>query len=454
MKRLNYIVVVCLCLVSVSCKKDWLQRESKSLILDDQVWNDPKQITSLLANYYDRLPADQGLQDNNEAANDGRRAQWRNMADYDEAMWSGQSNQDGRNNITSYATNRWFLWNYSLIRDINLAIESIETKSTTLTAAARTQFIAELRFLRAFNYFEMVKRMGGVPLVTKQLIYDYSGDASSLRLPRAKESEVYDFIASECDAIKNIVGNSNMTANPPIPSTSRASMYSVLALKSRAMLYAGSIAKYNALLTPTLVTAGGEVGIPASMANSYYQKSLAASLEIINSGAFALTTNAANPGQAFYDAVTKKTGNREVIFVKDFLSSKSKRHGFSYDNIARGIREDNLSSSSIAPSLNLAEASDFLDGSPGVFKNRTPDNSDYIYYDDPAQIFANKDGRMSGTILTPSSTFKGATIDMLAGVKVWNGSAYTTIEGTQLGVIYGGSAYPGGDGRALTSTLR
>lgn len=453
MKKIFLSSALIICLGLFSCKKDWLQRESKSLILEEQVWNDPKQITSLLANYYDRLPSDMGLQDIAVGGDlDGRLAQWRNMADYDDAMWSGQSNQDGRNNLTSYATNRWYLWNYSLIRDINKALESIQEFGTTLDATQKTQFLAELRFLRAFNYFELVKRMGGVPLVTKQLLYDYSGEASSLRQPRAKESEVYEFIANEVDAIKNDLGNVNANANPPVASNSRATKYTALALKSRAMLYAGSIAKYNALLTPSLVTAGGEVGIPAAKANEYYQKSLDASKEIINSGAFALTMNPANPAQAFYEAVTKKSGNKEVILVKDFLTSKDKRHVFTYDNIARGIREDNLSSSSITPSLNLVESFDYLDGSPGVLKNRTPDNSDYIYYDKPQDIFSNKDGRLGGTVLYPGSSFKGSTLEMQAGVIVWNGTGYQTVEGTQLGSIWGGTAYPTGDGKLLTGS--
>ena len=451
MKKTYLSFAILLSLILFSCKKDWLQRESKSLILEEQVWNDPKQITSLLANYYDRLPTDIGLQDINDAA-DGRLAQWRNMADYDEGMWSGQSNQDGRNNLTTYATNRFYLWNYTLIRDINKAIESIQTIGTELDPVQKTYFIAELRFLRAFNYFELVKRMGGVPLVTKQLIFDYKGEASSLRQPRAKESEVYDFIASETDAIKNELGNVNTTANPPAASNSRATKYAALALKSRAMLYAGSIAKYNALLTPSLVSSGGEVGIPASRANEYYQKALDASREIINSGVFALTINTTNPAQAFYDAVTKKSGNKEVILVKDFLTAKDKRHLFSYDNIARGIREDNLSSSSISPSLNLAESYEYLDGTPGIFKTMTDANSDFIYYDKPEDIFANKDGRMGGTLLYPGSSFKGSKIEMQAGVLLWNGSAYQTIEGTQLGSIWGGTAYPNGDGRLLTGS--
>src|SRR5207302_6319089 len=112
-----------------------------------------------------------------------------------------------------------------------------------LTATDKKQFTAEFRFIRAYMYFELVKRMGGVPLVTKQLIYDYSGDASSLQQPRNKESEVYDFIGSEMDAIKADLGN--ISSSTGVPSNSRANKYTALALKSRAMLYAGSLAKYN-----------------------------------------------------------------------------------------------------------------------------------------------------------------------------------------------------------------
>src|SRR4051812_27210760 len=119
MKRLLII-----CVLFMSCQKDWLDRKPRTIISDEQVWNDPKQIVALLANFYDRLPTETGLVDVLDGA-DGRLAQWRNMANYDDAMWSGQSNEDGRNNITSYGYNSWYLWNYTLIRDINLSLENI-----------------------------------------------------------------------------------------------------------------------------------------------------------------------------------------------------------------------------------------------------------------------------------------------------------------------------------------
>lgn len=434
MKKLS---ILFLFLLTTSCMKDWLDREPRTILSDQQVWNDPKQIVALLANFYDRLPSESGLVDVNDNA-DGRLFQWRDMANFDDAMWSGQSNEDGRNNITSYNYNSWYLWNYTFIRDLNLAIENIATYGVNLTDDQKKQYSAELRFLRAFNYFELVKRMGGVPLITSQLIYDYSGNVANLQQPRAKESEVYDFIASEVDAVKNDLGNDG--------SVSRANKYTALALKSRAMLYAASIAKYNGLMAAPISTPGGEVGIPASMANNYYQQSLAASQEIINSGAYTLYRNNPDAGENFFEAVTKKASNKEVIFVKDYLLP-TRKHVFSYDNIARGIREDNLGSSSVTPSLNLVESYEYLDGTNGALKIRTADNSDFIYYDNVQDIFANKDARLYGTIIYPGTTFKGLQLSIQAGVMVWNDArnAYDVVEGSDLGTTYT-------DGKLLTGT--
>jgi hypothetical protein len=434
MKRLYLFLI----LTTLACQKDWLDRNPRTILSDEQVWNDPKQIVALLANFYDRLPSETGLVDIINEGADGRLAQWRNMANYDDAMWSGQSNEDGRNNIPSYGYNSWYLWNYTFIRDINLSLENIELYGKNLSAAQKTQFSAELRFLRAFNYFELVKRMGGVPLVTKQLIYDYSGNVTNLQQPRAKESEVYDFIATELDAVKDNLGNDG--------SLSRANKYTALALKSRAMLYAGSIAKYNNQMAAPISTPGGEVGIPAGMASGYYQKALDAAREIINSGVYTLYKNNPDAGENFFEAVAKKASNREAIFVKDYLIP-TRKHWFAYDNIARGIREDNLGSSSVVPSLNLVESYEYLDGSNGALKIRTTDNSDFIYYNNVADIFANKDARLYGTIIYPGTSFKGLPVSIQAGVMAWNSTrnAYDVVEGSDLGTTYT-------DGKLLTGT--
>lgn len=419
MRSIYKYIVLSACLLSLSSceKEEWLERESPNIITEEQVWNDPKMITSLLANYYDRLPTHTTLQGG-----------WADFAAYDEATWSG--NGDERNNIISYSFDRWRLWDYGLIRDINLALENIEEFGTSLSDEQKQAFSAELRFLRAYQYFELVKRMGGVPIITSQLVYDFSGDPSYLQQPRATEEAVYDFIASELDAIKDNLGN--------LGSNTRANKYTALALKSRAMLYAGSIAKYNSLMGAPITTPGGEVGIPASRANDYYTMSLEASEEIINSGAYTLYQRNPDLGENFYEAVSSKANNPEVILAQDYLTAGDKRHWFSYDNFPRSIREDNLGSSAVTPTLNLVEDYEYLDGSSGELKARTADGSDFIYYDDLNGIFANKDARLYGTVIYPGATFKGLDVQIQAGVMVWNESAgtYEAIESDVLGSTY------------------
>lgn len=401
-----------------ACEDEWLERNPPDILVDEQVWSDPKLITGVLANYYERLPEHVAIHANTA-----------DFAAYDEAMWSGFTNNNWLNNIVSYGRDRWTLWDYGLIRDINLAIEKLEGGETSLSSEQSDAFIAEFRFIRAYVYFEHVKRMGGVPLVTEQLVYDFSGDPTPLQIPRSSEEAVYDFIASELDEIMDDLGNEG--------SQTRANRYTALALKSRAMLYAGSIAKYNNLMGSPITTPGGEVGIPAGRAEGYYQQALEAS-EAVISGPYELYRKDAHLGENFYQAITSKAANPEVIWAQDFSADADKRNWFTFENIARSIREDNAGSSNIAPTLNLVEDFEYLDGTSGELKTRTADNSDFIYYENKEDIFANKDARLYGTVIYPGATFAGKQIGIQAGVMVWNENtqSYDRLESTDLATTY------------------
>ncbi|HBT86711.1 MAG TPA: RagB/SusD family nutrient uptake outer membrane protein [Porphyromonadaceae bacterium] len=404
--KIKYIyLLIALMIVGLftSCNEDdWLQRTPKDRITDEQLWNDPNMILGLLANYYDRLPQLAGV------FNTGTNAE------FDDAMWSGHVDQNWRNDI-HYGDDYARYWDYTFIRHINLSLENLDEYSVKLSDAQKKQFNAELRFIRAYVYFEMVKRMGGVPLITSQLIYDGSGDPSSLQIPRAKESEVYDFIYSEIQEIKD-----NLTET--VGSRTRANKITALALQSRAMLYAGSIAKYNSLMSSPISTTGGEVGIPANMANDYYQKSLSASEEIIADPEYELYNPAGSAkGENFYKLFFDKSA-KEVIFAKDFMTGKV--HGFTYDNVVRSFRTDIEGSSILTPSLSLVESFEYLDGSKGTLKDKDAQGN-YITYTNMADIFANKDARLYGTVVYPGSQFRNMPVNMQAGVAIWEDGEYT-----------------------------
>jgi hypothetical protein len=301
------------------------------------------------------------------------------------------------------------------------------TAATTLSVNDQTRFIAEARFLRANYYFEMVKRMGGVPLILESLEYNFSGDPTYLQKPRAKESELYDFVISEAEEIKELL---------PLNAAekARATKGAALAMEARAALYAASISKYG-VNTPQVMLSGGEVGIPTSMASAYYTKALSAAQEIINgsAGAYALYQKNAdlsvNFASLFIDNANKN-GNSETIFIEDYKVKSGKTHGFTTNNQPRfGAEEEE--GGRINPSLNLVQSFEKLDN---TFAPLEIDK----FYTNQADIFAGRDARLSGTVLLPGTTFKGREVDIWAGYQLANGSIVTGDDRGKIGDIPGG----------------
>ncbi len=89
----------------------------------------------------------------------------------------------------------------------------------------------EARFLRAMFYFELVKRYGGVPLITSPL-----SEADIPSLKRNTLEECLNFITSESDSAAN-----NLPVTYPVAADfGRATKGAALALKARTLLYAAS----------------------------------------------------------------------------------------------------------------------------------------------------------------------------------------------------------------------
>jgi hypothetical protein len=97
---------------------------------------------------------------------------------------------------------------------------------------------SEARFLRAYFYFELLKRYGGIPLMGNK-VYTITDD---IALPRNSFDDCVKYIVSECDAIKD-----SLITYPflkpdadPDADSHRPTKGSALALKARVLLYAAS----------------------------------------------------------------------------------------------------------------------------------------------------------------------------------------------------------------------
>lgn len=409
MKRYNFLLIFLL-LLGLGCVKNedaWLDKEPTTVLLPDQVWSNPDLVLTVLANLYDRIPEYQELD------------QFGNFADFDEAFPS--SNGDyGRVKNQTYDYNNWSYWDYGYIRDINLFIQDAR-EATQLDTADQHRFLAEAQFLRANVYFSLVKRMGGVPLILDTMHYNFSGDPTYLQHPRAKESEVYDFVINELDSAAQYL--------PQDPSIkSRATWGAAMAMKSRAALYAGSIAKHGGS-TPGVSLPGGEVGIPASQANHYYQIALSSAQELISSNEYSLYMKHPEDLSAnFADLFLDKTNNPEVIFVKDYLL-KSRTTQFTVQNQPHSSTEEGSWSGWLNPSLNLAQSFEKLDNTFAPFATKDA-SGNAVKYDNIGDIFKDRDARLGGTIILPGSQFRGQNVDIWAGYQLADGSI---LSGSQYG---------------------
>lgn len=425
-KRFSIILTAIVMVTAWGCEKDssFLDVQPNTFLTNDQVFSDPKLVLSVLADLYNRQVDFSGL-DNG----------WRSFADFSESFPS----ENGSAYIvqrTGWSYGEWGLdWSgsYQYIRDLNLFLQR-DSAAEKLSDADKARFYAEGRFLRANFYFEMTKRYGGVPLILQPLTYDYSGKVDYLQIPRAKESEMYDFIINEAEAIKN-----DLPAD--IGVKSRASKGAALAMECRAALYAGSIAKYGAT-TPQVSLPGGEVGIPASDADGYYTIALRAAKELIDGEAGPYKLKTAPDGSSMaqlsdnFANVFLDKNSPETIFFEDFQQG-GKTHAFTTNDQPYSFSDEGGDAGRLNPSLNLAENFEKLDNTFAPFATTTGSGAPIIY-DNVQDIFADRDARLAGTILLPGGKFKGQTVDIWAGYRLPDGSIVTSDQSGHLKSIVSG----------------
>ena len=287
-------------------------------------------------------------------------------------------------------------WPYDNIRSCNEIIEIL--KNATFNEATVKQQIAEARWLRAFMYFEMVKRYGGVPLITEPQSIDQPME--ELYVKRNSEKEIYNFIAAEMDEIAKILPSVYTT---PASDYGRPTKWAAQALKSRAMLYAGSIAKYGK------VQLDGLLGIPATEANSYFQKAYDAAMDIINNSPHKLYKET-DPMKSYGRIFTSDNeGNTEIIMAMVYSLPLLKTHSWNNLCMPEGFNRGWGSNNWMY--LESFEKYEYKDGTSGKLdRTKLNNNAKFALKD----IIWNRDPRLLATAFFPETPWQGAVVYMHA----------------------------------------
>lgn len=118
---------------------------------------------------------------------------------------------------------------YTRIRECNNLLEDIDVKGSNLDKTFRDQAKGQMYYLRALQYFDLMRVYGGVPIVTS--VQSAAADDPSIQLPRAKVSEVVAQIVKDLDMAASLLPGKWNAAN-----YGRFTKGAALAQKSRVLL--------------------------------------------------------------------------------------------------------------------------------------------------------------------------------------------------------------------------
>lgn len=291
---------------------------------------------------------------------------------------------------------------YRGIRKTNLVINNIDVVPFNLTYITangekkplNVSMKAEARFLRAYMYFELVKRYGGVPLVGDEVFE--LGD--NMQLPRNTFEQCIKYIVSELDDIKDDLRGLPMAdagdyAHVP---TKEA----CLAMKSRVLLYAAS-----PLFNEKTIDPGNELVGYASYDRNRWNIAAEAALDFINSyskekgGNIGLTADYRDVFLNFYDP----NNNPELIF---FRSVGKDNKDVEVKNGPLGFSGNALGNGRTNPTQNLVSSFPMKDG-------KMPGESKYVY--DVNNPYKDRDPRLDYTVLHHGSNWLGKVLDTTVG---------------------------------------
>lgn len=248
--------------------------------------------------------------------------------------------------------------------------------------ADMANFAKEARFIRAYCYFELIKRYGGVPL-----LYDVVGlDADFTSFKRNTLQECVDFITKECTELMS--EDTGLPLTYDAENSGRATAVAAAALKSRVLLYAArplwnSTDWTQGYAYPNLISLD-----PNITAEARWKMAVDAALDCIN-----LATKAGLSINAEYSSIGLSSDASDLILAR----RESATNWFETNNFPIGYT---VGKGSITPSQNLVDAYETTAGIP--FDWSDPDHA--------AAPYENRDPRMNKTVYHNGSKFRETVI--------------------------------------------
>jgi len=396
------MVIFAIC-ATISCKKNYLSYSTtEGAYSSKQVWYSDRNTRSFLNDTYNGLSTPTSTASTKSLASryniDGGGGMLSEGSD--EAICANPSSImynfiNGGWGATNLIDDNYAVM-YNYIRRTNMFLANVGT-SAVYPSSDTVELKSEAFFLRAFFYFELLKRYGGVAIVTNVL-----SPTDNLKLPRNTYDEVVTQIVQDCDSAVVGLPLWNGILKSPYDSLTwddgsrgRATQTAALALKCRTLLYAAS-----PLNNPS---------------NDLTRWQIAADVakQVIQYNVHTLLTGTDYSSYWDYD-VSTVSYNKEVIFATSALQTNA----IDQNNAPIGY---NTANGLCNPTQDLVDAFETNKGYP-INDSRSGYN--------PQNPYFKRDPRLGYFIIWNGSSFKGR------GVQTYQGGAdnvATNINSTKTG---------------------
>ncbi|MCV9387897.1 RagB/SusD family nutrient uptake outer membrane protein [Reichenbachiella ulvae] len=237
MKRLYITLLTTVFAIGLwSCEDDFLNKKSTDLS-DDLIWSDPDLAETYLMNLYTSVRlANKEPNKWEGSAGLTRGHHWALFSSIsDESIYSNDDQtyliQTGQLSPSNYGfTSTSWGRNYLGIRECNDALQKIPTLE--IDDSKMNELLAEVRFIRAVRYFELLRGFGGVPLIGDRVVQ--LDDSFDGLYERSTIDETVDYIINELEfAINNL-------PEQGVQQMGRATAEAAMGFKARTLLYAAS----------------------------------------------------------------------------------------------------------------------------------------------------------------------------------------------------------------------
>ena len=280
---------------------------------------------------------------------------------------------------------------YSVIRAANIFLNNY-LQVPWADSSRKVWLPNEARALRAYFYYELIRRYGGVPLVGDR-VFD-ADDPALLSLKRNSFEECVNYIVSELDKAKDSLRpDASLAGRTTDPNFGRMRKSIVLAIKAKVLLLAAS-----PLFNPSSTPGKLYTGYPSYSAERWKAAADAAKA-VMDLGIYDLEPNR-------YTLVLQRA-NKEHIFFR--MSDPRNDNIYGYYMSPPGYKPANRNSDG-----RVSPTQEFVDAFP--MKNGKPITDPTSGYD-PSNPYAGRDPRMEQTVFYNGAKWLQRPIEIFEGGK-------------------------------------